>query len=83
MVHIGRTARGTAHVVMGENATLMANVTVQEDGLVQIALHQVRTNHIYYYSGIRAHWNEKYRQLVLLFIINKQLHNQLSRGISP
>ena len=69
MVHTGRTAQGTAHVVMGENATLMANVTVREDGLVQIALLQVRTNHIYCYSGIRAHWNEKYRQLVLVVII--------------
>ena len=44
MVHIGRTARGTVHVVMEENATLMANVTVQEDGLVQIAFSQVRKN---------------------------------------
>ena len=52
MVHIGRTARGTAHVVTVENVTLMENVTVREDGLVQIALCQVRTNHIYYYSGI-------------------------------
>ena len=52
MVHIGRTARGTAHVVTGENVTLMENATVREDGLVHIALRQVRTNHIYCCSGI-------------------------------
>ena len=66
MVHIGRTARGTAHVVTVENVTLMENVTVREDGLVQIAFSQVRTNHTYSCSGIRAHWNEKYRQLVFI-----------------